>query len=171
MPHNKSKEFAIGYLLIPSIINTLVTGVLAVLTIADGAPMKVWGYPRSIFFELNAANFFLPLLTAWFVYRSVETPKNQLRGPTSSVLIPIVTRLSRLLRCGSWQRSLQFAILMGLILSLPAYAISAITEAIAGPHVSPVGFIAGKTSYAIVLGLIITPLVAYSAMQSITDDI
>lgn len=160
LTHEQRQYLAIGFVLGPALINTVINGVLGWLTFRDVASVSLWGTEAAAGPDTLGTLFFLPLITCFIVTPIVrrQTRNGTVAPADADRVIPAWLRfarrplLPRALRLG-------FSTFVLLVApTLAALLVFAPTEMALWP------FLIFKASFSAVLGALVTPLIALVAL-------
>ncbi len=166
---------AIGYVLVPLLINGGINATVAWFQIRGQASIAVWGMPKSLAMEFIGTNFFLPLITAIISSRMVsrhlatklvEPPlliANQSLDAVSKESRGLISICIRLMPSGSIGNCLRFSILVSGVLLLPTLLEVFLSNK---TSISSTVFILWKTTHACFVGVLVTPIIAIAILSA-----
>lgn len=165
MRPNAIRYLLVGYVLIPLVINSLVNAVLGWLTFATLGSVSTWGWDKSAFADTIGTCFFLPFITCLIVTPIVRYEMASLGSGQRSHASP--PRWMRMMARSILMRATTFGIITLLVLSGPVY----ISYAMFAPdEIASLHFVKMKVAFAAVLGIFVTPLIAWVAMNDQSES-
>lgn len=144
----------------PFIANTVINAFAGWLTFRDQPHVSVWGSQETVFADLLGTSFFLPLITSLvasaIVSRAVAA--QQVRPLKGSELPGCL----RWFRQNVWIRSMLFGAATLMLAMLP---VAVFCVALGQNHLSVAVYVGVKVVYAVILGMIVTPLIVAVAQS------
>lgn len=144
----------------PFVANAVINALAGLLTFRNKPHVPVWGSQETVFADLLGTSFFLPLITSLvasaIVSRAVATQR--LQPIKTSELPPCLQWFRR----NVWVRSVLFGAAGLLFAVLP---VGLLCVASGQDHLSVAVYVGLKVVYAVVLGMIVTPLIVAVAQS------
>lgn len=147
----------------PFIANAVINALAGWLTFRNKPHVPVWGSQETVFADLLGTSFFLPLITSLVASAIVS------RAVAAQQLRPI--KASELPSClhwfrqNVWTRSALFGAAGLLFAVLP---VGLLCVALGQDHLSVAVYVGVKVVYAVILGMIVTPLIVTVAQSMAT---
>jgi hypothetical protein len=163
-PTGLLRYLLIGHVLIPAVINAAINSGVGWLSVSGLSEVQVWSSDRGAVADLLGTSFFLPLITCLIATPLVRRDKDRARiGGLPHQYLPYWMRwLQRPLPV----RALQFGITGIVLLSVP---ICLLWEVFAGSTITVSQFLVIKTTFAVALGTVVTPVTAVLALADMPE--
>lgn len=147
----------------PFITNAVINALAGWLTFRDKPHVSVWGSQETVFSDLLGTSFFLPLITSLVASTIVSRAlaAQQLRRINVSELPECL----QWFRQKVWIRSFLFGGAGVLMAVLP---VGILCVALGQDHLSVAVYVGVKVVYAVILGMIVTPLIVSVAQSMAT---
>ena len=144
----------------PFITNAVINALAGWLTFRDKPHVSVWGSQETVFSDLLGTSFFLPLITSLVASTIVSRAlaAQQLRRINVSELPGCL----QWFRQKVWIRSFLFGAAGVLMAVLP---VGILCVALGQDHLSVAVYVGVKVVYAVILGMIVTPLIVVVAQS------
>jgi hypothetical protein len=159
LPADHRRWIVINALLITAFVNLVINGFLAWFSVRGHHTVPVWGLPgigkTNVFTDTVGTFFFLPLFTCATCTTAVWAQVRSGRLPRLETAIP------RALAHGRLRRGAVLGLTTAAVLAPITVAIVAVARL---GSVSASDFVLYKMALGVVLGLVVTPLIAFLAM-------
>lgn len=160
LPADHRRWIVINALLITAVVNLAINGFLAWMSVRGHANVPIWGLPgpgkTNVVTDTVGTFFFLPLFTCVMCTTSVWAQVRSGRLPRLEAAIPLQLARRGRVRRGAVLGASTAAILAPLFIVIVAAAGLA--------SLSATGFVVYKMALGVLLGLVVTPLIAIMAM-------
>jgi hypothetical protein len=144
----------------PFIVNAVINALAGWLTFRDKPYVSVWGSQETVFADLLGTSFFLPLITSLVASAIVSRAvAGQTIQPLSESELPLCLRW---FRKSVAIRSVLFGAAGLLLAVLP---VGLLCLAFGQDHLSVAVYVVVKVTYAVILGMIVTPLIVAVAQS------
>ena len=159
LPPGVFRYLLIGQAIIPFFINMIINIAIGVLSFGGQKSVATWAIDKGAVADSIGTCFFLPFITCLIATPIVH--RQMASGVTSGIPLTDVPRWVRWMN-GPWMlRSAKFGVIGILLLTGPVYGLYYL---FAGDSIETVRFIAIKAISAGVMGVFVTPLIAFVAL-------
>ncbi len=155
LPAANRRWLIVNAILVTALINAIVNLLIAYGAVGDRDSVPMWGVPLvepSIFWDLVGTLFILPLITSGLITASI---RRDIRRGTLSPLKQGAGGAT------GWRRGAELGVVAVFSVTPPLLLIFAV---LGFPEMSDSTFVAWHTALAVVLGIVVTPLLAVLAM-------
>ena len=159
LPPGVFRYLLIGQAIIPFFINMMINIAIGVLSFGGQKSVATWAIDKGAVADSIGTCFFLPFITCLIATPIVH--RQMASGVTSRIPLTDVPRWVRSMNGPLMLRSAKFGVIGTLLFTGPVYGLYYL---FAGDSIETVRFIAIKAISAGVLGVFVTPLIAFVAL-------
>lgn len=159
LPPGAVRYLLIGQAIIPFFINVIVNIVIGVLSFGGQKSVATWAFDKGAVADTIGTCFFLPFITCLIATPIVH--RQLVTGVASRIPLTDMPRWVRWMNGPMMLRSTKFGVTGLLLLTGPVYGLYYL---FAGDSIETFRFIALKAILSGLMGVIVTPLIAFVAM-------
>jgi hypothetical protein len=162
LPAHNRRWFVVNGIFVTAAINVVVNVAIDLLSLGHRDSVPMWGAPLvgpSVLWTVIGTLFLLPLFTCVLATGAVR--RDLRRGSLERIQPDATHRWIAELPAGRWRRGAEIGALAVVVLAPPTLLLLAI---LGFPDLSRTQYVVWQTAYAVLLGMIVTPLIALAAM-------